>query len=339
LGSRFRDVASIRANPDICCQGFGVHSGFVRAGRLLEMLLLLQVRGGMTAPEVAAALEVSVRTVYRDVQALSGAGVPIYSEPGRAGGIRLLEGYDLTGLPSLDDEETRALLLAAVPSIARDLGVEPADEPARSLRDRLLFEPEAWWGPKDETPHLLAVARGVWDAREVRITYASASGPRRDEVVRPLGLVLKAGTWYLLARPRRGKTDRAYRLSRVREATVLDHRFERPADYDLKVAWEARKEAFEASIPTYYADVRVSPTGEPLLALLQEGTPALPLPDDVERDRHGWAKLRLRFERPESAARLLLQLGGEVEVDAPGELRDLMAAHTRAAARRYAGTQ
>jgi predicted DNA-binding transcriptional regulator YafY len=144
-------------------------------------------------------------------------------------------------------------------------------------------------------------------------------------VVRPLGLILKAGTWYFLARSRTGADDRLFRLSRVLDASLLGHRFEVPEDFDLTVAWACRKEAFAASIPTFYVDVRVAPDGERLLPRLGEGTPALPLPPGVERDQHGWAQLRLRFEERDSAARHLLTMGGAVEVLRPPELRDIMA--------------
>ena len=310
----------------------------MRASRLLQLLLILQMRGQASATELAAELEVSVRTIYRDVEALSAAGVPIYAEPGRTGGIRLLDGYRVAGLPVLDDREARALLLAAMPAVAEDLGLvsesaerkllgsmEPrAEAAAVAVRDRLLVEPEEWWRTKEETPFLTAVARGVWEAREVRITYRSGgSGAVRDDTVQPLGLVLKGSTWYLVARPRR-RSDRIYRVARIEAATLLDHRFERPADFELAAAWEARKEAFTASIPRYFTAVRVAPAGERLLSLLQEGTPPLPLGAGTRRDADGWALLTLRFERPASAARLLLQLGAAVEVLDPPELRTLM---------------
>lgn len=314
----------------------------MRASRLVQLLLLLQLRGRAPARELADELEVSVRTVYRDVEALIAAGVPLYTETGRSGGIRLLPGYRIGGLP-LSEAEGRGALLAATPAIARDLGVDTAgaeaklltaleqhaEAAARAVRDRLLIEPDDWFRARDDVPFLLDAARAVWEARELRIAYRGTRG-EREEVVQPLGLVLKGPTWYVLARGRgRASADRLYRVSRLAEASVLDHRFERPDGFDLGAAWAARKAAFVASIPTYYVHVRVAPAGEALLALLQEGTPELPLPADVARDEHGWVRLRLRFERPESAARLLLQLGGHVEVLEPAEVRQRMASTTR----------
>lgn len=308
----------------------------MRASRLVELLLLLQLRGWSTARELAADLEVSVRTVYRDIEALSAAGVPLYTETGRGGGVHLRDGYRVAGLPHLEETDARAVLLAAVPEVAHDLGIDPggaevkllgameagAEAAARSVRDRLLIEPDDWFRSREPVPFLLEVARAVWEARELRITYRSATRTG-EHTVGPLGLVLKGDTWYLLARTRRGG-DRIYRVARITEATTLAHRFERPADFDLDAAWSHRKREFIASIPSYHVSVRVAPAGERMLHLLQEGTPPLPLPDDIPRDDQGWARLRLRFERPHSAARLLLQLGGHLEVLGPPELRRLM---------------
>ena len=190
------------------------------------------------------------------------------------------------------------------------------------MRDRLLVEPTHWFVPPDDTPALADVARAVWESREVRLAYRGT-----DVVVQPLGLILKGDTWYLLGRARRGaeRQFRLFRLSRIDAVELLDHRFDRPPGFDLAAAWAARRQAFLDSIPEYFVTVRVAPAAEPLLALLEEGTPELPLPDDVERDEHGWALLRLRFERPDRTARHLLRLGADVEVLDPPELRERMA--------------
>lgn len=307
----------------------------MRASRLLELLVLLQLRGAATAPELAERLEVSVRTVYRDVEALMQAGVPITTEPGRNGGIRLRSGEPIATLP-LDEVEARAALLAAVPAVADQLGIRSASATpmllaalapragtaARAVRDRLLIEPADWFRPPDDVPHLAAIAEAVWESKELRVRY-ERSVSAATHLVRPLGLILKADTWYLYAGMRSG-SDRLFRVSRVVEASVLDHRFERPAGFDLATAWEERKRRFLASIPEYPVRVRVAPDAEPLLGMLQEGSPDLPLPQTTERDRDGWALVDLRFERPDSAARLLLQLGPQIEVLAPPEFRTVI---------------
>ncbi|MFN3218356.1 MAG: helix-turn-helix transcriptional regulator [Acidimicrobiales bacterium] len=308
----------------------------MRAARLLEMLLLLQRRRAMTAPELAAALEVSVRTVYRDIAALAAAGVPVYTEPGRNGGVRLLDTFDGAWTGTVGSEEARALVLAGVPAVAASLGLDaeaaearlidalagPAGRAVRDVHNRLLVETEPWWGRTPDEPHLAELARAVWDSREVRLAYEGARGSS-SPLVRPLGLVLKGDVWYLIADPRRG-ARRMYRVSRVRSVDVLAQRFDRPVDFDLAADWAERKAEFVAAIPRYPVEVRVSPAGRGLLGMLAEGTPDLPLPDDLPIDDDGWTRLTLTFERPESAARLLLQLAGDIEVLAPPELRGVM---------------
>lgn len=308
----------------------------MRASRLVELLVRLQLRGGASATELAAALEVSVRTVYRDVEALSAAGVPIYTEVGRNGGIRIDPAYRIAGLPRLDAAEARGVLFAVVPAIAEQLGLDSAavdrtllpamerstETAARVVRDRLLVEPTHWFVPADDTPALAEVAQAVWESRELRLSYRGAG-----VVVHPLGLILKGSTWYLLGQARRG-TERPYRLfrlSRIDAVELRDIRFARPPDFDLGAAWAEHRQAFLASLPEYLVTVRVAPGAEPRLALLDEGAPELPLPAETPRDEHGWARLRLRFERtPAGAARHLLRLGARIEVLEPPELRELM---------------
>lgn len=309
----------------------------MRASRLIELLVRLQLRGGASATDLAAALEVSVRTIYRDVEALSAAGVPVWTEVGRGGGIRIDPAYRVAGLPRLDPGEARGVLFAAVPGIAAQLGFDaeaaertllpamdrPTEAAARTVRDRLLVEPTHWFEPPEATPTLARTATAVWESREVLLTYRGT-----DVVVEPFGLILKGHAWYLLGRERPGG-ERLFRLSRVDAVELRTRRFGRPADFDLAAAWERRRDAFLESIPESYVTVRVSPAAEPMLGILDEAAPALPLPGDAERDDRGWALLRLRFERTTGgAARQLLRLGAEVEVLDPPELREWMAATT-----------
>lgn len=319
----------------------------VRASRLVELLLRLQLQGGAPASELAAAFEVSVRTIYRDVEALCAAGIPIHTEVGRNGGIRIDPSYRVAGLPRLDTAEARGVLFAVVPAIAAQLGFDAevadrtllpsmevsAERAARVVRERLLVEPTHWFVVPDDTPALPDVARGVWESREMRLTYRGT-----DVVVQPLGLILKGDTWYVLgnARSRADRGTRLFRLSRIDAAELLAHRFERPVGFDLAAAWAERREAFLESLPKYLVTVLVAPEAEPLLGMLDEGAPALPLPDDVERGEHGWARLHLRFERtPDGAARHLLQLGASIVVLDPPDLRERMAREAAELAERY----
>ena len=227
------------------------------------------------------------------------------------------------------------MLFAVVPTIAEQLGFDVAatdrtllpameqssETAARVVRDRVLVEPTHWFIPPETTPALRDVAAAVWEAREAVLTYRGE--PVR---VRPLGLILKGDKWYLLAGAglSDGRRYRLFRMSRVADVELSDHRFDRPVDFDLARAWTAHREAFLASLAEYFVEVRINPTAEPLLAFLDEAKVPVPLPADTERDDEGWALLRLRFERPDTAVRHLLRLGADAEVLHPPELRQRM---------------
>jgi predicted DNA-binding transcriptional regulator YafY len=322
----------------------------VRASRLVELLVWLQLRGGAPAPALAEALGVSVRTVYRDVEALSAAGVPVWTETGRNGGVRLDPSYRVAGLPRLDAEEARAVLFAAVPVLAQQLGLEDAaveqtllpamtasaETAARAVRERLLVDPSHWFVPTDDVSALAELSRAVWESRVVDCVY-------RDEPlrVRPLGLVLKGSTWYAVVRagPTVERPFRLLRLSRVRDVEVRAERFVRPSDFDLGATWSTVRADFLASLPAYPVVLRVPPEGEWVLRLLDEGVrPPLPLPDDVERDPDGAALVTVDLERIDRAARQVLRLGPDVEVLAPSELRDRLAADAARLVALYGGS-
>lgn len=318
----------------------------MRVSRLVELLVRLQLRGGASAADLAADLGVSVRTIYRDVDALSAAGVPVYTEIGRSGGIRIDPAYRIAGLPRLDDTEARSLLFGVVPTIAEQLGLDAraaersllpsmeraTERNARVVRDRLLVEPSHWFVPLDETPVLRDVAQAVWSSREVVLRY------RGEQVTaHPLGLILKGTTWYLLGLARRDgpREPRLFRISRLEEVEVRDAVFERPPEFDLADQWASLRDTFLGSLPEIAVTVRVAPRAEALLPALQEGRVRVPLPPDVERDDSGWAVLQLRFETPQRAVGLLLRLGADVEVLDPASVRDLMARTAREVAGLY----
>ncbi|MDT0266378.1 WYL domain-containing protein [Streptomyces sp. DSM 44915] len=197
----------------------------MRADRLLSLLLLLQNRGRLTAPELARELEVSVRTVYRDVEALAAAGVPVYADRGPAGGYRLLHGYR-TRLTGLTDAEAESLFLAGVPAAARALGLDaelaaaslkvraalPAESAGRAERvaERFHLDAHGWFREHESVPQLAVLARAVWEQRPVHAHYRGwrAAGARE---LWPLGLVLKGGIWYVVAERRPAATEAATR--------------------------------------------------------------------------------------------------------------------------------
>ncbi|MEV4289630.1 YafY family protein [Nonomuraea bangladeshensis] len=311
----------------------------VRASRLLSLLLLLQTRGRMTAPELAAELEVSVRTVYRDVEALSAAGVPVYADRGPAGGYQLLDGYR-TRLNGLTAEEASSLFLAGLPGPAAELGLadvaataelkllaalppEPRSHASR-MRERFLLDVPSWYRSGDDVPHLGEVAEAVWDQRPIHITYRRWGQKEVDRVVHPYGLVLKGGSWYLVAAPP-GGPPRTYRVARVLTLETLPGRFQRPEGFELAAFWAGYAKEFRERMYTAECVVKLAPgRGELLAYTLGRDVVETALAAAGEPDPEGWLTLTLPIESITHARWLLLRMGADVEVLEPPELRALM---------------
>ncbi len=307
----------------------------MKADRLLAILLLLQRGGRMTAGEIARRLEVSERTIYRDLEALGSAGVPVYAEPGRGGGVRLLEGYrtDLSGL-SLSEAELVPLLglsgvfagIALGSSLRRTetklLMALPEDQRNRAevAQKRIHVDLQRWWDHSEPVPHLAVAADAVLAGRRLRITYRR--GQDAAEVKRkldPLGLVVQGGTWYLVAGAGRGE-PRIYRISRISSAEPLEETFDHPEGFDLQTFWSGRKEEFHMTRPGYR--VRLRARGHALRAL-QSGQWWDAVIEQHE-DENGWATVAVSVETKWTARDRMLSLGAGVEVLEPAELRDLV---------------
>lgn len=306
----------------------------MRASRLVNVLLLLQTRSRMTAGELAEELEVSVRTIYRDVEALAEAGVPIYAERGPHGGVRLVDGYR-TRLTGLTPDEAEAVFLSGLPGPAAELGLGtvvaaarlkvmaalPPELRARAGRvaERFHLDAPGWFRESEPVPHLEALAGAVWENQRVSIRYER--GERAGEVERtldPLGLVLKAGIWYLVARS--GESLRTYRVSRVREVSLAGERFERPADFDLAAHWEDATAAYERERDRVEMTVRIPINRTASLAdavsarFLSEAVRLIdPSPDHL--------RIRIPFDWVDEAVIAALRLGGNAEVVEPEWLR------------------
>src|SRR5690606_15165295 len=320
--------------------GAFLHDGRMRAARLIKMVLLLQSRPSMTAGELARELQVSERTVNRDAQALSEAGVPVYADRGRAGGYRLIGGYR-TRLTGLARGEAEALFLSGVPGALREMGLQDAASAARlkvsaallpSLRDASRTAAQRFhldapnWFREPRTPELLpAVADAVWDDRLVTARYRRGE-EQVERRLEPYGLVLKAGVWYLCARVAGQGSFRVYRIDRFTAVQAAGERFERAADFDLPAFWEERAEQFARSILRARVVVRLSPEGvrrlphavDPLSAreaLAEAGAP----------DAAGWVRVTLPVESEEVAHAQLTALGAEAEVLEPSSLRERFA--------------
>ena len=322
----------------------------MRASRLVTLLLLLQTRGQMTATELASDLEVSVRTVLRDVDALAEAGVPIYTERGPHGGIRLVDGYR-TRLTGLTPDEAEAIFLSGMPGPAAELGLGTVVAAARlkvlaalppelrtrasRLVERFHLDASGWFHAQEPVPCLATLSDAVWESRVVTIDYQR--GDRTVERrIEPLGLVLKAGTWYCMARAE-GQV-RTYRLSRVTRAIAGDERFERPAGFDLAGQWAEASAAYERDAPVQVAVIRIRPDRIWRLADVI-GERAM---NQAERfdvpDPEGWLHLRLHLSWPDEVPNLLVAVGPALEVIGPPEVRARVAAMARAVADRYGAT-
>ncbi|WP_338703850.1 YafY family protein [Streptomyces sp. Q6] len=320
----------------------------MKSSRLVSILLLLQTRGLMTAAQLAAELEVSVRTVYRDIDALHAAGVPLYGDSGHAGGYRLLDGYR-TRLTGLTTDEAEALFLAGAPGPAADLGLGPvlaaaqlkvrAALPAelRAHADRISarfhLDAPGWYADEDAVPHLPAVAAAVWDRRVLHVVYRRWREPtdveRRWE---PYGLVLKAGRWYVVASAGSG-APRTYRVDQILRLHTGDDEFDPPETFDLAAYWQAYQADFHRRLHAGEALVRLAPgaadrlTGPAARAAHTTGTPE---PD-------GWTLARLPIESLDRAHDDFLRLGADIEVIEPLDLRRRIATTAAALGRLYAG--
>ncbi|WP_395673955.1 helix-turn-helix transcriptional regulator [Inquilinus sp.] len=319
----------------------------MRANRLLSILLLLQSRGRLTAQALADEFEVSVRTVYRDIDELSAAGVPVYADRGPGGGFALLDGYR-TRLTGMTASEAETLLLAGLPGPAADLGLaEPlaaarlkllaavpqaAGEGAARVGDRFHLDPVDWYRRAEPPPHLPAIARAVWGQRRLVIRYESWSATVR-RTVDPLGLVLKAGTWYLMARI--GDSIRTYKVAKVLDLDVLPDGFAHPAGFDLAAQWQESLQRFARELRRAEAVLRVSPEALPLLDRL--GADAAEAVLQAEPDAEGWRRATVPIEGVGHAARLLLGFTDTIEVLEPPALRQALAEGARRVAALYRG--
>ncbi len=377
----------------------------MRADRLVSLVLLLQARGHVTAAALARELEVSVRTVYRDLAALSAAGVPVLTESGPGGGCALLDGYRFP-LRGLRPEEAEALLILGVPSALGELGLDGAAAAAhRKIRVTagqrdpdgggspavVHLDMPRWFRGHEQVPHLRTLAEALRRHRRLAITYLpadSAGAPRAREastlpagtgapdtglappagtgasdtglappagtgasdtglappgarvgrsatrVVGPLGLVNKAGTWYLVATSSGGRVS-VFRAGRIASATILDEPSDRPADFDLGLFWDRWSAEFTTSRPRLLVRLRASPQA---LAAFGEifGDDARPVLDAAgPPDELGWQTVTLSFEHELAAAHRLAGFGGLVEVLSPPSVRTLLVAAAQGILDRY----
>jgi len=316
------------------------------ASRLLSTLMLLQSRGRMSAPDLAKELEVSIRTVYRDIDQLSAAGIPVTADRGRDGGFQLLNGFR-TQLTGLTQAEAEALMLAGLPGPAAELGLAdrmssarlkfmaalPAGMRAERVAARFHLDVTGWFRTTEPVALLPTVARAVWDERYLKIRYRQ--GRDSNEVrVAPLGLVLKAGVWYLVAQ--KGSAYRTYRASNILAVESSDESCMRPADFDLASYWRRSSREYELGNYRGSAVVRLSPRGRSLISLLGPYVEAAVVKTAGQPDKEGWLRCTIPVESGDFGIRELLRLGDDLEVLAPGPLRIQVRQALRRMLRHYA---
>jgi predicted DNA-binding transcriptional regulator YafY len=320
----------------------------VRASRLLSILILLQMRGRLSAEALAREFEVSVRTIYRDVDQLSAAGVPIYAERGRAGGFALLDGYR-TKLTGFTSAEANALLLAGIGEAAADLGLGgelaaaqlkllaslPPDSGASAERvaTRFHLDPTAWYSRPESLDILPTLAASVWRERRIKVRYESWKGVV-DRTLDPLGLVLKGGAWYLVAAAR--GQPRTYRVSNIHALETTETPCQRPPRFALARYWTKWAREFEERLLSERATIEISEAGRKLMRDVNPIAAQAIAASQRPSARAGWVRADIPVEGPDYAARQLLRLGADVQVIAPRALRQAVAAEAKRVAGLYA---
>jgi predicted DNA-binding transcriptional regulator YafY len=320
----------------------------MRASRLLSILMMLQARERVTALALAEECEVSVRTIYRDIDALSAAGVPVYSDRGSSGGYRLLDGYR-TRLNGLSEMEAGALLLSGGSGATAALGLgevaaaaqlkvaaalpKAVREVAETMQGRFYLDAPGWFHEAEEPEHLRAIAAAVWAQQKIEMRYRSWKA-EKHRCLEPLGLVMKAGAWYLV-----GAIDesvRTYRVSRINELKVLAQGFERPQGFDLEAYWRQSARLLEESLHRNVAKIRLSATGysmlEPLTSPFARAGMCV-----SEPDAKGYRVVTLPVGSLWPTSSDILRFGVDAEVLEPAELRDRMTEIISALRQTYSG--
>jgi len=308
----------------------------MKASRLLSIMMMLQSRGRMTAPALAEALEVSERTILRDIDQLSTAGVPIWGDRGRNGGFQLRAGWS-TDLTGLTEAEAQALFLAGLPGPATELGLDstatsarlkviaslPAEsrEQAERVASRLHVDMLDWYRAQETPVFLREAADAVWGAYRIEVAYESWRGLSQREL-EPLGLVLKGGAWYLVANVVGRPDPSTFRLANIHAFKPSHRRFKRPLRFDLAKHWHAAMAKYESDLYRLSAHIAVSPRGESWLANsriktmpVANGSPAAEAPE-------GWKECLMPIESIEQGVRKLLSFATHVKIIGPQSLKD-----------------
>jgi predicted DNA-binding transcriptional regulator YafY len=312
----------------------------MRADRLISTLLLLQVHGRLTARDLAERLEISERTVLRDMDALSAAGVPVVADRGPGGGWRLVDGYQ-TKLTGLTATEIQTLFFAHPPQLFAALGLGPAAEAAwlklraalpvasqqqaERARRSVLIDPRGWQ-ESQSIASLPVLLDALWRGRRIRFIYERGLGEAGERLVNPLGLVARGSVWYLVAS--RDDQLRTYRVSRVRDAMLDEHPSVGPENFDLTAYWETSTAEFRERLPRYYATFLVAPS-------VMRWARYRAWRVEEEHEEGSRVRIRVRFDAEEEGLQFALSFGPDIEVIEPPELRNKVLEAARGTLERY----
>lgn len=300
----------------------------MRADRLVSIVLLLQTRGKLTSQTLAEELGVSRRTILRDLDALSTAGIPVYAEGGHAGGIALDENYRTT-LNGLQESEIATLLISSNAAPLRDLGMDEAGKRTtlklltalplsqrpslEHVRQRILIDPAWWWHETQPLPFWERLQQAVYEDRRIQMIYENYQGEVVERVVEPYSLVAKSSFWYLIAR--RDGELRTYRVSRIREISLLDDHFEHDRDYDLQSYWQNHLQEFMETMDEYSFTLRVQPERVGFAKSLTSGRWEI-----IELSENEWITMRFHLESQSLAKMMVFGLGAQAVVVEPQDL-------------------
>ncbi|MGV3266395.1 helix-turn-helix transcriptional regulator [Cytobacillus pseudoceanisediminis] len=303
----------------------------MRADRLISILLLLQNNERMTTRELAKELEVTERTIHRDMEALSAAGIPVLAERGKFGGWKLLEKYR-TNLTGLKADEIKTLLLSPSFEHLMDLGISeewkearqkllaaipaPLKEDVKDISNRIHIDTSTWRQTPREMKSFGIVEQAVWEEKKLQIQYEKADKQTSDRIVEPLGLVAKGNTWYLIAASE--EKVKSYRVSRILDAELINENFSRPNDFDLSGYWQESKQKFISSLPRFEVEVEMSPSIIQRINFTGRFVQVMHM--DSPKD-DGWISASLCFDTEQEAREYILGFGIQIKIVRPVSLR------------------
>jgi predicted DNA-binding transcriptional regulator YafY len=309
----------------------------MRADRLISIVMLLQARGKLTTSALAAELGVSKRTVLRDIDALSVAGVPVYAEGGHGGGVALDEGYR-TSLTGLKDAEVRALFVGTSDALLREVGLGDAvastrrklsaalpaqqQDAVRFITQRLYIDPQRWWHDATPSPYWAAMQEAVHTDRVIEADYENFDGELARRQLEPYSLVSKSGAWYLVAK--HDGAMRTYRVERFHSVCMLTQGFDRDPAFDLPGYWQTHLGEFRTSFTGYTCVLAVHPDQMGFVRFITPGRHEV-----LDTEADGWTQARLQMESEDMARMIVFGMGTQARVIAPDALREAVAARCR----------